>query len=86
MRVNESSLNGLVTVISSDSGKCFDYCVMTKTCKACESWQSRKGTEEYELFLSHHECDINHEGSSESMEAAGMVECFMSFEDDKKLR
>ena len=45
--------------------------------KACESWESRKcGTEEYELFLSYHECDINHEVSSGSMEAAGIVECF----------
>ena len=44
-----SSLNGVVTVLSSDSGKCFDYRVMTKTCKACETWESRKGTEEYEL-------------------------------------
>ena len=25
-----SSLNGVMTVISSDSGKCLDYCVMTK--------------------------------------------------------
>ena len=85
---------------------------MTKTCKACKSWESRKGTEElslvsqyvisekklkyntvvyiivytivYELFLSHNECDINHEGSSGSMEAAGVAECFMSSEDDRK--
>ena len=56
-----------------------------KTCKACESWESRKGTEEYELLLSYHECDINHEGSSGSMEATGIVECFMSSEDDRKL-
>ena len=27
-----SSLNGVVTAISSDSGKCLDYRVMTKTC------------------------------------------------------
>ena len=76
----------MVTVISSDSGKCLDYRVMTKTCKACESWESRKGTGEYELFFSHHECDINHEGYSVSMEAAGIAECFMSSEDDKKLQ
>ena len=74
-----------MTVISSDSGKCLDYRAMTKTCKACESWESHKGTEEYELFFSHHECDINHEGSSGSMEAAGIAECFMSSEDDRKL-
>ena len=27
-----SSLNGVVTAISTDSGKCLDYRVMTKTC------------------------------------------------------
>ena len=37
---------------------------MTKTCKACESWESRKGTEEYERCLSNHECDLYYEGSS----------------------
>ena len=36
--------------------------------------------------MNYHECDINHEGSSAgSMEAAGIVECFMSSEDDRKL-
>ena len=34
---DHSSLNGVVTVISSDSGKCLDDRVMTKTCKACQS-------------------------------------------------
>ena len=76
----------MVNIISSDSGKCLDYRVMTKTCKVCESWESGKGTEEYELFLPHHECNTKHEGSSSSMEAAGIVECFMSSEDDRKLR
>ena len=59
---------------------------MTKTCKLCKLWESRKGTEEHELFLSYHECDINHEGSSGAMETAGIVEYFMSSEDDRKLR
>ena len=36
--------------------------------------------------MSHHECDINHEGSLSSMETAGIVEYFMSSEDDRKLR
>ena len=47
------------------------------TIVSCESWESRKGTKENELFLPHHECDINDEGSSGSMEAAGFVECFV---------
>ena len=43
-----SSLNGVVTTISIDTGKCLAYECLTKTCKSCEMWQSRKGTEEYE--------------------------------------
>ena len=53
-------------------------CHDKKACKACESWESRKGsTEEHELFLPYHECEINHGGSLGSMEAAGIVECFL---------
>ena len=59
---------------------------MTKTCKACQSWESRKDTEEYEKFKTNHDCDINHEGLSGAMEAAGLVECFMSSVQDRKLR
>ena len=82
-----SSLNGIVTVISSNSNKCIDYRIMTKTCKACQSWESRKDTEDYEKFITNHDCDINHEeGSSGAMEAAGLVECFMSSVQDRKLR
>ena len=77
---------GIVTVISSNSNKCIDYRIMTKTCKACQSWESRKDTTEYEKFITNHDCDINHEGSSGAMEAAGLVECFMSSVQDRKLR
>ena len=59
---------------------------MTKTCKACQSWGSWKDTEEYEKFKTNHDCDINHEGLSGAMEAAGLVECFMSSVQDRKLR
>ena len=75
--MGHSTLNGVVTVISSDSFKCLDCCVVTKAFKARESWESRKGTDKYEQFLPHHECDINHEGCSDFMEAASIVECFM---------
>ena len=81
-----ASLNGIVTVISSNSNKCIDYRIMTKTCKACQSWESCKDTDEYEKFITNHDCDLNHEGSSGAMEAAGLVECFMSSVQDRKLR
>ena len=32
-----------------------------------------------------HDCPINHEGSAGSMEAAGLVDCFMNFIENRKL-
>ena len=40
-----SSLNGVVTVIASDNGKCVDYRVKLKQCASCTSWESRKSAE-----------------------------------------
>nr|XP_047144770.1 uncharacterized protein LOC124818251 [Hydra vulgaris] len=37
-----SSLNGVVAVIASDSGKCVDYQVLSKICNVCTSWESKK--------------------------------------------
>ena len=37
-----SSLNGVATVVASDSGKFVDFHVLTKTCNACTSWEKRK--------------------------------------------
>ena len=81
-----SSLNGVVTVISVDNGKCLNYRVLTKRCAECTAWSSRKGTDGYEEFMSQHECSINHDGSAGSMEAKGVVECFGSSEESSKLR
>ena len=81
-----SPLNGLVTVISVDSGKCLDFRVKTKKCTACSSWESRKGTDEYIDFASNHECLINHEGSSGSMESDALVEIFKASETFNQLR
>ena len=81
-------MNGIVTAISGDTGKCTDYRIHTKNCKTCQSWEGREGTDEYEQFISTHEpnCDINHQGSLGSMEAAGLIECFQVSEKDRKLR
>ena len=83
-----SSLKGIVTVISGDTGKCIDYRIRTKNFKTCQSWEGREGTDEYEQFISTHEpnCDINHQGSAGSVEAAGLIECFQVSEKDRKLR
>ena len=78
-----SSVNGVVTVIASDIGKCVDYRVKSKQCASCTSWESRKSTEPdlHEQFISKH---VNHEGSAGAMKVSGLIECFM--ESEKKNR
>ena len=74
-----SSLNGIVTVISIDTGKAIDYEVMVKKCAQCTLWESRKGTVAYNEFMADqdNECLTNHKGSASMMEPQGVVSCFM---------
>ena len=69
-----NSLHGVVTAISN--GKCIDFHVMSKHCKQCRIWESRKGTNEYITWKEIHNCNINHTMSSGSMEAVGAVEMY----------
>ena len=68
-----------------NSGKCIDYRMRTKN---CQSWEGREDFHKYEEFISTHEpnCDINHQGSPDSVEADGLIECFQVLEKDRKLR
>ncbi|XP_065678497.1 uncharacterized protein LOC136093423 [Hydra vulgaris] len=83
-----NSLNGIVSVIAVDTGKCLDYRVRTKKCKACELWEDKFNSDEYEEFMQKHknDCHLNHIGSAGSMEAAGLVECFNASVLERKLR
>ena len=78
----------LLAVVAKDCGKCVDFCVLTKTSNACISWEKQKNSEPelYEQFMETHNCPINHEGSAGSMEAAGLMECFMNSIENRKLR
>ena len=73
-----SSLNGIVTVISIDTGKAIYYEVMVKKCAQCTLWESRKGTVAYNEFMADqdNECLTNHKGSAGMMEPQGVVACF----------
>ena len=53
-----ASLNGVVTAVSIDTGKCLSYECLVKTCKACEMLAPRKGSVDYENFIKEHECPI----------------------------
>ena len=81
-----ASLNGVVTIIGVDIAKCIDYQVLTKVCKACQIWENKKGTMEYDNFMASHDCPINHSGSVSSMEQSGVLTCFKRSIDDYKVR
>ena len=77
-----ASLNGVVTAVSIDTGKCLSYeCLVKKHVKP-----ARKGSIDYENFLKEHECPINHVGSAVAMEAVGAVKIFEKFVADLQLR
>ena len=82
-----ASLNGLVSIISVDSGKCLDYRVLTKKCAQCSYWENHKNSEEYTQFMMTHEaeCLINHRSSAGKMECDGIVDCFVSSVDTRSL-
>ena len=81
-----ASLNGVVTAVSIDTGKCLSYECLVKTCKVCEMWAPRKGSIDYENFIKEHECPINHVGSAGAMEALGAVNIFEKSVADLQLR
>lgn len=57
----------------------------SKVCHECVYWEKLKDSNEYSEFIANHECCINHKGSAGSMEAAGLVQCFMASEKDRQL-
>ena len=77
-----------LSLVSVETGKAIDYNVLTKKCAQCTAWESRRGTDAFEEFMSTHEneCEINHEGSAGAMEAKGVVTCFSSSVDKYNLR
>ena len=83
-----SSLNGVVTAISLETGKCVDFEVRSKSCKQCKSWEAMKTERpvEYNDFLEGHtDCSANHHGSASIMESEGAVEIFKRSEETRKL-
>ena len=73
-----SSAYGVVTVISTVTGKALDAEVMSKECRECMVWRDKEGTNEFHEWWEGHQhiCQANHFGSSGSMDASGMVSIF----------
>ena len=72
-RCGYAPLNGAVTIIGINNGKCLAFEALSKVCKACQTWESLKGSDPYEEFMQTHKCPINHEFSAGSMEASGVL-------------
>ena len=68
-----SSNNGVVTGIS-DGGKVVDYKIMTSK---CIYRKKKKSGKDYEDWLLHYDCNINHIGSSGSWKWKGWRKCFL---------
>lgn len=77
-----TSQHGVSTVIGVKSGKVLDTEVLSLSCKSCQFWKNKKNTVEYAEWMEKHEgkCNINHTGTSGSMEAEGMKSIFMRSE------
>ena len=68
------SLNDVVT--ACHNGECINVHIISKRCRKCNIKKvSLKNSECNERLMSH-DCNINHKGSSGSMEGAGSVELF----------
>ena len=79
-RRGHSSLNGVGTAISVNTGKVLDCEVLSRHCKSCVLHAPLKETDpvKYEVWKVDHEnnCQLNHEGSASSMESAAAVSIF----------
>jgi hypothetical protein len=83
-----SSSYGVVTGMSLVTGKVLDIEVMSKECRECITWSSKKGSEEFEHWWEGHQhnCHANFEGSSGAMDAAGCVRIFERSVEQHSLR
>lgn len=73
-----TSLNGVVTVTSVDTGKVMDVEVMTKRCQVCQKGKHNQDE--------HPNCKKNYTGTSGGMEVAGALEIFKRSKEDRGVR
>lgn len=73
-----TSAYGVVTALSTLTGKVMDVKIMSKECRECMVWRHREGTAEFwEWWDGHqHLCQANCFDSSGSMDASGMLSIF----------
>ena len=73
-----SSSFGVVTVLSTITGKALGCEIMSKECGECKLRREKEGTEEFDEWWEQHQhkCLANFAGSSGSMDSAGMLAIF----------
>lgn len=83
-----SSLNGCVTALSIDTGKCLDVEVLSKVCHACKKQESNPDEEEKRLWEEGHKgkCKANYKGSAPAMETKGIKRIFVRSKAKNKIR
>ena len=73
-----TSLNGIVTAISVDTGKILDCEIMSRNCKACNLMEAVKRDDPIRCDIWHasHNCKLNYRGSAPNMEKIGAIKIF----------
>ena len=83
-----SSSYGIVTALSTITGKVLDVEVMSKDCKECTVWRNKEGSQEFHDWWEGHQhlCEANYLGSSASMDASGLLAIFQRSVDNYSVR
>ena len=83
-----SSLNGVVTAISMDTGKILDCEPMSRSCKACNLKEKLKKMDPlaFDVWKASHDCTLNYCGSAPGMEVTGAKRIFSRSIEKSNLR
>ena len=78
-------MNGCVTVLSMDTGKCLNVKVLSKVCHACKKHENQEDCMDERLWQADHQgkCKANYQGSAPAMETEGVKRIFERGEEKK---
>ena len=80
-----SSLQGVVTAISAETGKCLDYDTLNKVSFSFARWDRKENDATKDNWLANHKCPLNFAGCAAAMEP-GVKRIYTRFEDSKRLQ
>ena len=87
-RREHSSMNGCVTTLSTENGKCLDVEVLSKVFHGCQRIE-RENDHIKRAFKQHKHVGkgkLNHTGSSAAMETEGVMHIFQRSENERNLQ